>query len=761
MQAISTKELQSFPAELINIDKWVLWKLEKVMDKKTGQQKINKLTGKPEFTKVPYQINGWKATSTNPETWTSYEAVLKHSHKYSGVGFVLTSEDPYTVIDLDDCIENGVIRPEAKILVDALDSYTEYSQSKTGLHIFINAKKPGERSKNTSKDVEIYDDKRFIVMTGNHVKGTPTEIHERQMILDYIYESYFSEPEKKQYEIRKSELDPSPILSDDEVLKIAFRAKNGESCKKLYNGDFIGYESQSEADLAFCNNLAFYTQDAEQIDRIFINSGLYRGKWDRKDYKAWTIQTAIDGLNATYQRKDIQLIVNQSVKDSPDTNPTRGLDDEFDKKLERNEKGAIISNSRNAETILTNEPFKGVLAYDAFKNVEAIKGDLPWRSRERLQESYEPWLGSDDKRLFHYFGKVYDFKPTKTIENAYMEVTRKNAFHPVKDYLEAITWDGIPRVETFFIDYLGAEDTPYIRAVTRKWLTAAVTRIYEPGCKFDYMPVLVGEQGVGKSSLIAKLAREWFSDSLKNLDNKEAGEHLQSSWIFEFGELAAMRKTEVEEIKAFITKQTDSYRVAYDRVISDFPRKCVFIGTTNRSDFLRDQTGNRRFWAIATNHKNRKYEVKDLTDSMVGQVWAEAMNLYKQGENLYLDSELEEEAHKIQESHMEVDPRTGMIEEYLNKFLPVEWGDMKIYERVNFLAIDSGSSRHEGVRKRERVCAAEIWTECLGNDHKNMRPFEASAIYDILRKIGGWEERKPARTTFKHYGKQTTFIRNT
>ncbi|WP_232317668.1 virulence-associated E family protein, partial [Heyndrickxia acidicola] len=308
--------------------------------------------------------------------------------------------------------------------------------------------------------------------------------------------------------------------------------------------------------------------------------------------------------------------------------------------------------------------------------------------------------------------------------------------------------------DTFFIDYLGAEDTPYIRAITRKWLVAAVTRIYEPGCKFDYMPVLVGPQGAGKSSTISALAREWFSDSLKNLDNKEAGEHLQNSWIFEFGELAAMKKGEVEEIKAFITKQTDSYRVAYDRVVSEFPRKCVFIGTTNKEDFLRDKTGNRRFWPVTVDPKKRKYNpITQLNEDIIGLIWAEAMELYKQGEKLYLDPVLEEEAAKVQEGHMEEDPRRGLIEKYLDTTLPSHWDAMKIFERRNYLINPNGSIQ------RNKVCAAEIWCECLNRDFENMKIHDAREIIDIIRKIPGWEERKPSRTVFKHYGKQTTFIK--
>ncbi|MEV3721514.1 virulence-associated E family protein, partial [Paenibacillus larvae] len=165
-----------------------------------------------------------------------------------------------------------------------------------------------------------------------------------------------------------------------------------------------------------------------------------------------------------------------------------------------------------------------------------------------------------------------------------------NKFHPIIEYLEAQDWDGTKRIDRLFIDYLGADDTSYTREVTRKMLVAAVKRLYEPGCKFDYMLVLVGAQGAGKSTIIQKLAMRWFSDSLKTFDTKEAGEHLQSAWIFEFGELAGMTKAEVDEIKQFITKRSDKYRVAYDRVITDFPRKCVFFGSTNNWDFLKDPT---------------------------------------------------------------------------------------------------------------------------------------------------------------------------
>jgi putative DNA primase/helicase len=412
----------------------------------------------------------------------------------------------------------------------------------------------------------------------------------------------------------------------------------------------------------------------------------------------------------------------------------------------------ILPNAWNAELILSNGDFGDALSYDAFGNTEVIRKDLPWRKRERVSAKYEPWLGADDKRLQHYFGKKYNFKATDVIKNALTEVVHQNAFHPIKEYLEAQVWDGVQRLDKFFIDYLGADDTPYVRAVTRKMFVAAVKRLYEPGCKFDHMLVLVGPQGAGKSSILAMMGRQWFSDSLRTFDNKEAGEHLQGSWIFEIGELAAMKKAEVEEIKQFLSKENDKYRVAYDRQVSEFPRKCVFFGTTNNNNFLQDTTGNRRFWPVAVLPERRtKNHFEELNGEAVGQLWAEALSLYEVGETLTLDRKIAEEAEKIQEGHMESDPREGLVHDYLETPLPDTWDEMDLYDRRSYLDVPTGEF------ERTRVCAAEIWAECLGNDPAKFGVWEARSLYDILRRAPGWRERIPSRAHFKLYGKQTAF----
>ncbi len=425
-------------------------------------------------------------------------------------------------------------------------------------------------------------------------------------------------------------------------------------------------------------------------------------------------------------------------------------------KLERNKKNPkiILPNARNVELILSHGVFQDVMAYDAFKNAEVIRGPLPWRKRERPRAEYEPWLGADDRRLQHYIGKTYNIKSAETIKNALTEVVHSNTFHPVKAYLEEQFWDGEARLDQLFIDYLGAEDTPYVRAVTRKMFVAAIKRIYEPGCKFDYMLVLVGPQGAGKSSLLAKMGKQWFSDSLKTFESKEAGEHLQGAWIIEIGELAAMKKAEIDDIKQFLSKESDRYRVAYDRMVSDFPRKCVFFGTTNNTNFLQDATGNRRFWPVTVDPEKRtKNHFIELTEAVVGQVWAEALSLYRAGAPLELDASTFADAQKAQEKHMTSDPREGLIVEYLETPLPEDWNDMDEYQRREYLRKPTGDIQ------RTRVCAAEIWVECLESPLKQLKPWESKAICDILRRLPDWKERDPEKTRFTLYGKQKTFER--
>lgn len=444
----------------------------------------------------------------------------------------------------------------------------------------------------------------------------------------------------------------------------------------------------------------------------------------------------IPDIKTLMHKERMDALGEDFADDLEDDEEAEGKND-WVKKLEINSKTKQpYPNSRNMEILLANGPLKDALAYDDFKNREVTLKNLPWRKKRMPSETYEPWLGADDGELRHYIGKVYDIKTANIIRDAFTHVTRRNAFHPIHDYLESFKWDGLKRLDTLFIDYLGAENNKYVQTVTRKMFVAAVTRIYQPGTKFDNMLVLVGPQGCGKSTILAKMGRQWFCDSLKTFESKEAGEYLQNSWVFEFPELSGMKKVEVEEIKAFTSKLTDMYRVAYDRMVSEFPRKCVFFGTTNNFDFLQDQTGNRRFWPVSlTPEKATKNVFTDLTDEVIGQLWAEAKHYYDQRERLTLPADVMEMAKNIQAAHMEEDPRVGWILEYLESPIDEDFMDEP--------------------EERTRVCAAEIWVECLHRKKGDMKPWDAKEICNILRNIPGWVD--SGRKRVKGYNIQRVF----
>ena len=295
--------------------------------------------------------------------------------------------------------------------------------------------------------------------------------------------------------------------------------------------------------------------------------------------------------------------------------------------------------------------------------------------------------------------------------------------------------------------------------MTRKTLCAAVKRVLEPGVKFDTMLVLNGPQGVGKSTLIAKLAGEWFSDSLNLGDTKDktAAEKLQGYWILEIGELAGLRKAEVETLRSFLSRQNDIYRAAFGKRATPHLRQCVFFGTTNaESGYLRDTTGNRRFWPVKTPGNGRKHSW-DLTQDEILQIWAEVLTYVKAGERLFLSSEVEALAQAEQREAMESDEREGLVRMYLDTLLPEDWEHMDLFERRNFLnGGDFGPSPVSGTMRRSTVSNMEIWCECFGKDRANLHRPDSNEITAILKRLG-WERAK-SKARIPLYGPQYIYV---
>ena len=434
------------------------------------------------------------------------------------------------------------------------------------------------------------------------------------------------------------------------------------------------------------------------------------------------------------------------------------IEGDWEDGLQRDKNGRIYSSANNILHILTNAPgLKDNIRRDDMLRMDVISGDLPWRSIDAPGASRK-WSNDDDAQMQIYMERVYDITGKDKILNAKTVVATNNRYHPVRDYLTPLEWDGRKRIDTLFIDYLGAVNDELTKAVTRKALTAAVKRIMEPGCKYDYITVLQGPEGIGKSTLLAKLGGEWFNDSITDLAGKEGMEQIQGCWIIEAGELQGIKRNEVEGVKAFISRQVDEYRPAYGRIKESLPRQCVFFATTNEGEFLKGDNGNRRFWVIPCLGGGRK-KVKAITPDERDQIWAEALHYYKQGERLYLDDDLESQMRKRQRDFNELsgDVRQGMIAEYLDKKLPAHWPGMDLQDRRIYLA-DDARIEADGVNMRQKTCAFEILCECLGERPDERSRYKAREINAIMDRMPGWQKAsKPLR--FSIYGVQKGYTR--
>ncbi|MGL5972275.1 MAG: VapE domain-containing protein [Oscillospiraceae bacterium] len=383
-----------------------------------------------------------------------------------------------------------------------------------------------------------------------------------------------------------------------------------------------------------------------------------------------------------------------------------------------------------------------------------IKGDLPWNHPSKY------WRDADDAQLISYIDSNYGAFSARNYQIAVAKVTDDRSYHPIREFLNALPeWDKMSRVDTLLIDYLGADDNVYVRSVTRKTLCAAVCRVLNPGCKFDSMLVLNGPQGVGKSTLISRLAGEWFSDSLNLGDTKDktAAEKLQGYWVLEIGELAGLRKAEVETLRSFLSRQNDIYRAAFGKRATPHLRQCVFFGTTNaESGYLRDTTGNRRFWPVKAPGSGTKHSW-ELTDEDVQQIWAECLTYVKAGEKLYLDQNVEQLAKAEQREAMEADEREGLVRDYVDTLLPDDWETMDLFERRNFISGNElGEIGRKGTVKRTTVCNMEIWCECFGKERANLKRADSNELSSILIKLD-WQ-RSPNKTRTTLYGPQYLFV---
>lgn len=430
--------------------------------------------------------------------------------------------------------------------------------------------------------------------------------------------------------------------------------------------------------------------------------------------------------------------------------------DAWKKQLQYEKKSMELKNSlHNLMLILENdENLKGIVFNQLADGME-IRGKVPWPHPAKF------WRDADDAQLICYVDAAYGTFSARNYDIAVTKAVDDRSYHPIREFFETLPdWDGVERADTLLVDYLGAEDTPYVRAVTGKELCAAYCRVYHPGIKFDSMIVLNGDQGIGKSTLIAKLGGEWYSDSLNlsDMNDKTAAEKLQGYWIMEIGELAGMRKADLDKVKAFISRQDDKYRASFGRRVTPHPRQCVFFGTTNsQNGYLRDLTGNRRYWNVKV-PGNGKYKPWDMDEDTVKQVWAEVMVYAKAGEKLYLSPELEDYAKEEQRAAMERDDREGLVQEYLDMLLPDIWDSMDVYKRRDYVRDADDPMRPDGSVRRMEVSNMGIWCECFGKPKEDMKPSDSYAISAIMERIAGWSKTGKAKI-LPIYGRQRIYKR--
>lgn len=519
----------------------------------------------------------------------------------------------------------------------------------------------------------------------------------------------------------------------------------------VYDGELFAYSNHSTdpAGGQLCN--AFDLVRIHKFNDLDDGKEEKTGK-DRPSYKAMAAFASEDPGTRITLAKDAKA---RAVLDFE--SEVEEVDENWEAKLDRTEEGGVRANITNAVLILKHHPALQGICFNELSGAIEVRGKLPWKRPNKY------WRDADDAQLYGWVADQYGVQfPENKFTKALAIVTDQRRFNPLKDYIRGLPdWDGVPRVDTLLVDYLGAEDSAYTRAVTRKTLIGAIQRVLEPGCKFDTVLVLDGKPGIGKSTLLRKLGGKWFSDSLSLADtrDKTAAEKLQGVWIMEIGEMQGTRKADIDVMKGFLSRQVDEYRAAYGRVVERHPRTAIICGTTNSTTgFLRDTTGNRRFWPVTVEGGGR-LSVWEITEETRAQIWAEAMAYTAEGETSYLDAEMEKEAAKAQQAALEYDDREGQVLEYLETLLPDDWYSWDTGKRVDyFQQRDALDPKTTATMQRKQVCAVEIFCECFGRPRNAWKKQDGYEIAAIMARLQGWE-RTGKRTRIEGYGQQRPYSR--
>ena len=606
--------------------RWVNWKLEMVKGK---------------MTKVPYQPNGRHADATDSATWSTYQEVTGQEKR----GFMAGLDQSVLLIDIDHCLEGNIIVHEEKQQIAELiiesDTYTEISPSGTGLHLYFKLSAPLSLVCHRKKPhpYEVYADKRFFTVTGISYKEerdirtiTPQQALELLSIIGFPWGNKPIPQSAKSSSVQN--------LDDDTLLKKMFKAKNGDKAEALYNGDISAYFGDiSAADMGLCARLAFWTgKNAEQMDRIWTASPLGQREKTQKrkvNYRGVTIAKAIANCKEIYESRSMKI-----EKENPK------LDLMF--AMVKGEK-VFIQNLENMCRILRqHDRFR----YDIFKNTMEFRGDHGWRN---LEDHDTLNIQTEISILYPCFAKV----GKDMVGDAIMKVSKENTIDSAVDYITSIKWDNVARLDSWLSQTYNTPDDEYHKKAGANWFKGLVKRIIHPGCKFDYVLVLEGEQGIRKSTSLGVIGGSWHVETTMSTDNKDFYMQFQGKAIIEFSEGQTISQTDVRKMKAIITMQSDKYRPAYGRLSVDFPRRCVFAMTTNKDQYLKDDTGNRRWLPVACVGDVNIGWITENRDQLYAEAYERVINLKETTWEFPI-----EETLRVQNERRIQDPNADLVSDW-------------------------------------------------------------------------------------------------
>ena len=739
----------NIPKYFKNKPNWVLWKLVKDNDP----------NAKKDYKKIPFNIDektgevNYKVSSKDPNTWDTFENVKKHYETLSevaGIWFAIDDERLF-FLDIDGVKDHYLIDDLSGV------TYGELSPSQEGYHFFLQSSEPfNHKKKDSTNTLELYSGiGRFASFTGFSIDEDVNEvIQDNEKVKEIIKNHFETNSDEKPIVVNFEDINNRKgkcNLSVEEILDIAKNNKyRGEDYTAIIEGRFEdarNYKGErfvdeggvidiSRADFSLMQEIARITKgDREKMFEVYRNTP----DWYRKDndHNVGRIGNTIDtAIRKYFEKASFELPYENELK--------KQLEQTSDTKLKEeyilSSTGAIKKVFSNLELALKKLGISSRLKYNEFTD-EVIY------LNEEVNDFHLIKFRSDISKEIEV-----DFT-TKDILQAVTNLALKNKYHPVKQIIEGKEWDKIERVETFFIDYLGAEDSEYTRTLAKRWLTGAVARIYKPGTKFEIVPIFHGKQGIGKSTIGNKLAGEYFTDSLQGMSNKDDLLLLIGKWIVELGELSAMSKERSERVKHFISVESDRIRKPYGTTSQDYDRTCVFYGTTNNPHFLNDITGNRRFFPVERVSEPIK-DIFNISSETVQQLWAEAYEYYKNGTRIFYT---EEEQDYIEKNYrndvLYEDELLIRIKHFINMKVPSDFYELKLFEQKQVFENGNISTTHmyrDNFEHQLEKIHVRTMVEIIGYDPLNQQfnsVLNKANMY--MNNFEEWERKKSVRINQK------------